>query len=170
MDYREKISSVINNMDLGEPIFQVDLSRNRVNLSEASWSADLNEGDLIDRLVNRHARRSFSRTEKKYTIDTECAIQDSEREVMRDIIDIFIRCSPNAKPRRTIIFKDFYNAVDCNKHNDEFKSAMFDIYEYYFDNTLTESISSTNNDVHRTNIYQLLCLMEKKYGKKTSKQ
>ena len=105
---------------------------------------------------------------KKFYVDSEEIINGVDRQLHADLLNLFLRTSPNKAPRRTKIFKSFYNMTHSYKHNQDFKNTMFGILEYNHSVTQTESITSSNNDVHRKNIYQLLVLMEKKYGKTNS--
>lgn len=169
MGYVDKINDVLNNIDLGKPIFEVRIGSNEITLNENGWDPDLDESICIDGFISKYARRRYSKTDKEYYVDIETTTTEIEHDVMRKILDVFIKCSPNTKPRRTNIFRNFYHVVEQNRNVQEFKNSIFDIYEYYFNSTLTETIDHNNNDVHRKNIYQLLCLMEKSYGKKTSR-
>lgn len=167
MSYLDKINNVVDGIDLGKPIFTVRFKNNDISLDEGNWGLNLDKDNFIKILIHKYIERRFDKATKKYCTNTADAIKEIEREVIRKMIDIFIECSPNAKPRRTNAFRNFVYVIEQNKSVQEFKNSIFDIYEYYLNSTLTETINHTNNDVHRKNIYHLLCLMEKSYGKKT---
>jgi len=165
MTIRNRVNSIVDNIDLGKPVYEVTLSEKRIKASLPHFNMNIDGEDFVSRCVERWMSRDYVSSENKFEINKEEIIEKTERQVHRNIIDLFIACSPYAKPRRTAIFKKFYYVVDENNNNEEFKKSIFDIYEYFYNNTRTESITHSSNDAHRTNIYQLLCLMERKYGK-----
>jgi len=168
MSYQERVEKIIDSLDLGKPIFNVSLRGKYLELEESNWDPGLEDKGFIENLVNRYARRTFSSSKRAYIVDKEDAIKNIGDHAMSNVLDVFVKCSPYSEPRRTNIYKGFCNVVNDNRNNIEFKKSIFDIYEYYHNSTLTESIKHPNNDVHRKNIYQLFFLMEKSYGKKTS--
>ena len=168
MNYVEKIRNIVDGLELGKPIFDVNVTDRDITLSTPQWMPGLDKSDYTNYLVETKARRTFSKSEKKFYVDSEEIINGVDRSLHADILNLFLRTSPNKAPRRTKIFKSFYSIVHTYKNNQDFKNTMFGILEYNYSVTQTESITSPNNDVHRKNIYQLLILMEKKYGKANS--
>lgn len=168
MSFVERVQDIVDNLDLGKPIFRVELRSKSVELREDDWHHGLNDDNLLEQMVARNVRRRFDSKAKKYYIDSGDIIENIGSHVIYDIDSVFMACSPFDQPRRTNAYKDFRETVNRNRNNLEFQKAIFDIYEYYHSNTQTDSISSPKNDVHRTNIYHLLCLMEKSYGKKSN--
>lgn len=168
MSYQDKIREVIKNMHLGTAEFKVDVYDKRIALIEYEWDHGLDTHNFIGFLVASYGDRAYDLTFRRYTMDADNVIGRSEKYIMGNIIGVFKACSPYNQPKRTKVYKDFCDVVRNNRRDEEFKKSIFDIHEYYFNSTLTDSIKHRNNDVHRTNVYQLLCLMEKSYGKKTS--
>jgi len=165
MSYLDRTRTVVDSLDMGKPIFKVIVRDNRLLVKEESWHPNLDDSNLVNKLVNRHADRLFNRESKHFYIDFSSLMQSIDSEMLSDMLDIFIACSPYDAPRRTNVYKSFRDIVGREKRNLEFKKSMFDIFEYYTTTTVTDSISKSENDVHRKNIYHLLCLMEKSYGK-----
>jgi hypothetical protein len=169
MSYEEKILKVIEGIDTGDAKFIVRIYRNSIRPQEKNWSAGLSNSDFYSQLVNRNVRRFFDVEKKAYSIDVESVTQNIKQTILSDVRMIFQRCSPAKQPRRTKIYKSFMNMLSENTENEELINALFDIEEYYWNVTQTDSIDKGTNDVHRKNVYKLLCLMEKNYGRKEAK-
>jgi len=168
MSYYERVEKVIKSMNLGEPLFEVTIRNNNINMQGIDWDSGLRGDKFIDEMINKFAVRYFNVASRSYTVDIDDATVNIGNHVLYSIMDVLCRCSPNSEPRRTKLYKSFNKTVSMNRNSKEFRAAIFDIYEYYYNNTQTESINHENNDVHRKNIFQLLCLMEKRYGKTTN--
>lgn len=166
MNYIERIKAKTDTIDLKKPIFKIVFDRDGdIDAVEDDWSTGLSDNDILNTMINKCARRTFDKHTRTYCLNIS-EIQDHiRRETTGSLIDMFICCSPYDQPRRTNIYKSFYQTVKSNLQNQEFLNNAFNICEYYYDSTRTDSIKHPDNDVHKKNIYQLLCLMEKKYGK-----
>lgn len=165
MSYAERIKTVVDNLDLKKPVFHLTVTRNRIETEEDRWDPDLDEDDVLSFYINRYTRRKYDTVEKTYYVDSSMAIKGLEDEMYRNSIDMFMKTSPNKEPRRTNIYRSFCNMLEENIYKQEFKDSLFNIYEYFWSNTRDKQITHKENSVHRTNIYNLLCLMEKSYGK-----
>ena len=168
MSYVERVKDIVNNLDLGTPMFDMNITKYHLTLKPTKGPINLDNNKFIESVIDMLFMVEYSVSDKKYTVDTDKLVHDIGLYVINSIKDVFIKCSPNKQPTRTNAYKNFIKILTDNRNNPEFVDAIFNIYEYYADNTLTESIQHKNNDVHRKNIYHLLCLMEKSYGKKTS--
>ncbi len=165
MTYQDNIEAVINSIKFEKPIFDVLVSDTELEAKPKSWRANLDESSMINRYVNRFAIRTYNGHTKKFIIHTAELIEDVNRDLVADIINIFLNCSPYDMPRRTKAYKAFRKVVAENTKNIKFLDSIFNISEYYTNNTTTGSIQNKDDGVHRKNIYHLLCLMEKSYGK-----
>ena len=165
MNYVDKINSKLEGLDLGKPVFFLSVSPHVIRVNPNSWVPDIEENDMYDTLIKQHCNRSFSKTNKNYFIDNDLVVSRIKDDILTNTINIFLQCSPAKEPKRTKAYKSFRTILGKNRSRIDFVNSLFDINEYYQSMTKTESIKSPNNDVHRKNIYQLLCLMEKSYGK-----
>jgi len=163
MSYAERIKTIVNGLDLKKPIFNLNVLQNRIELEEESWHPDLDDNDVISFYVNRYTRRQFS--DRKYSVDHTIAVKALEEDLYSCAVDMFTKTSPNKEPRRTNLYRSYCEIVRDNLYKQEFKDSIFNIYEYFWNSTRDKQITHRDNDVHRTNIYNLLCLMEKSYGK-----
>lgn len=172
MSYVDKINSVVDALDLGKPIFNVQLRGKNIRVNDQEWNPHFDMSNFVESSVksNIYRYRMFDSNKKEYYVKKDDLVDSIISEHIDSIISIFTECSPYDQPRRTNIYKDFVEVVRGNKNNEKFRDAIFNIVEYYFNSTQTDSIRHPNNDVHRKNIYHLLCLMEKSYGKKTSNE
>lgn len=165
MNHQEKLKNKFTSLDLGKPIFELSISTQMIRMTGTKWSPNLEDGDMYNSLINENCSRSFDTKTKKYTINEDTIIERIEVAVARDIDNIFKSCSPAKEPKRTKAYKTFNTILRENRGKIEFMNSIFDIAEYYHQVTQTESINKSSNDVHRKNIFQLLSLMEKSYGK-----
>lgn len=169
MSYKDKIETIVDAVDPGEPVFRLIVDKGFISPREDRWNVNLtniSENSFYHEYIRKNIRRTFDTTDKKWQIDKAILISKVERDVIRDINILFTKCSPAVAPKRTKVYKNFKAILDKSKHNVEFMNSMFDIAEYHWNQTQTDSILSATNDVHRKNIFRLLCLMEKSYGKK----
>jgi len=165
VNYKDKIIAKIKTLDVGKPIFKLIINEQRVRLNEGSWEPNLDGTKFYNKLINCEVYRAFNVETKAFYIDEDEAIKKISNNVIRSIFNIFISCSSAKMPKRTKIYKQFQAVVKENRSKIEFVNSIFDIAEYYYQVTQTDSIKKRINDVHRKNIYQLLCLMEKSYEK-----
>ena len=165
MSYIDKLNTMMDELDVGKPIFPISVNNNNVRVREERWKAGLEGADLYSLAINRECDRTFDKLKKEYYINREYVIININRWMHQVIRDIFLKSSPAVAPKRTKVYKAFINIMKENRHNEKFMNSIFDIAEYYYQVTETDSIDKKVNDVHRKNIYQLLCLMEKSYGK-----
>lgn len=165
MSYVDRVKTAIDSLDLGEPIFKTSVRENAIMVTEQAWKSDLDNSDLVNYMVNRYGTRVYDPKKKEFYIDMIYLLKSIDHHIFNNVLDMFVQCSHYNSPRRTNAYKGFRDTVDRNKSNEEFKKQIFDIYEYYINSTSTDPIKHPDNDVHRKNIYHLLCLMEKSYGK-----
>lgn len=167
VNYIARIKEIISTIDLGEPIFTVSVGKKSIALEPQKWEKkSFDESICLEHMISRCFYREYDEVNCEYKVDEDQIIKSVNNNITSTCQEIFIACSPSKVPRRTTAFKDYIKMVAKNKKdNQEFLNNIFDICEYYWNNTQTESINDKNNDVHRQNIYQLLCLMEKRYGK-----
>ena len=164
MNYIEKINNVISGLDLKKPIFSISILDSRINAEDDRWESGLEETSLVNHYINRHATRKYDPKLRKYVICSSDTIKMVEEDLGYNLISVFMACSPFDEPRRSKIYKSFCEVLRANMGDQEFKNSIFNIYEYYYNCTINLKITHSSNDVHRTNIYNLLCLMEKRYG------
>lgn len=167
MIYSDKIKNLIDQVDVGEPIFKIEITPNEIYIRDQDWSVYLGDG-FYEQLVSSHIMRCFDRSTKQYTINYLNVQSGVVNSVLRNIMNIYTECSPNLEPRKTKGYKLFQLMYRLDTGTKEFIDSVFGIAEYYHSVTKTDSIKSTINDIHRKNIFQLLTLMERKYGKKAS--
>lgn len=166
MNYQEKIIAKIETLDVGKPILKLVVNEQYIRVVENNWNANLDTTDFYNKLINNNVERTLNIKAGAYYVDKANSIKQIEGNVLRDISVIFRRCSPAKQPKRTKVYKQFLNIIRKKQNNIELINSIFDIAEYYYQVTQTESIIKPNNSTHRKNIYQLLCLIEKKYGEK----
>ena len=166
LNYKQKINKILDDVNPGDAEFKLNVSERYIRPRVKSWKADVMGQGFYEDHVNRYAYREFIPTEKKYIINREETIEQIEHRVLSLIDGVFKLCSPNKAPRRTKIYKSFRTILYANKGRIDFMNSVFDIAEYYKSVTTEKAIATETNDVHRKNIYQLLCLMEKNYGSK----
>lgn len=172
MSYVDKISNIVDKLDMGEPVFKLRIRSKYISADEKEWNPNFNTNNFTEACIDFNIKRyrMFDSSRKEYYVNKDELINSIIKECVDSIILVFSECSPYDQPRRTNVYKDFIEVVKSNKNNESFRNAIFDIQEYYFNSALTDSITHPSNDVHRKNIYHLLCLMEKSYGKKTSNE
>jgi len=167
MSYIDKINAILDEIDPGNATFKILITDNYVRVEDSHWTIPTpTEEDFYNSRVHYCVSRSLNKETLKYEIDKDSTVSKIENDVYNDIVNIFQKCSPTKEPRRTKIYKSFVEVVRQNKSTIKFSSALFDISEYYYNSAKTDSIKNSINDVHRKNIYQLLCLMEKNYAKR----
>ena len=167
MNYIEKIEKIIATIDVGNPIFKVNVNSHQIRINDFPWSTNLVKGYYED-LIRVNCRRDFEKGLNRYVINTQHIIACVVNEMRHNGVSLYLECAPNKEVRRTKAYKLFLATHNENSSNIEYINSMFDISEYYYNVTKTDSINKTSNDIHRKNIFQLLTLMERKYGKKTS--
>lgn len=165
MNYIDKINSRVEGLDVGKPIFEMHVAESVIRLSGQQWSPDLDDNDWYNLLVNKSCNRTFNKERKEYYIDKDATVGRIKHDVIRSITEIFKKCSPAKEPKRTKAYRNFRAIIEENRSTIDFINSIFDVAEFFYSVTKTESIKHPKNDVHRKNIYQLLCLMEKSYGK-----
>lgn len=168
MQYQDKINSVIDSLELGEPIFDIKVRNEKISAKPANWEINLDHSDFTERMVKRCVERKYNADKRAFYIDNDTVIREIEDTIVNGIMQLFKACSPYDAPRRTKIYKDFTATVRRNYRNSKFINDLYNIKEYVHSVTQTDSITHRTNDVHRKNVYSLLCLMEKNYGEKTS--
>jgi len=168
-NYLDKINKILDNINPGSSEFKLIITGRYLKPKASEWNTNLPEEGFYEYYINRHAHRTFNIDKKKWILDKDTTINQIESSILNSIDGIFRKCSPNKAPRRTKIYKSFCQVVYNNKGTIEFINSVFDIAEYYKSVTGVKSIITETNDVHRKNIYQLLCLMEKNYGSKREK-
>lgn len=167
MSIYDKINAIIDNIDPGRPEFKVNVRKDYISIRPYDWNSGIESGaGFYETLVKHNIRREFSSDSKKWAIDRQHVINEIKGHIVRSASEIFQSCSPAKEPRRTKIYKSFRTILKDNSSKIDFINAMADIAEYYYSVTRTDSIEKSINDVHRKNIYQLLCLMEKRYAKR----
>lgn len=165
LDYKQKINKILDGINPGNAKFTLFVSDRYIKPNDGDWESGITEeGFLADQVKSRIVRH-FNPKSKKWMIDRGRTISKIEHSILGDAHRMFMRCSPNMAPRRTKAYKNFRKVVNETK-DVEFVNSIFDITEYCETVTKTDSIQHTSNSVHRKNIYQLLCLMEKNYGSK----
>lgn len=165
MSYEEKIKAVLSQVDLGKPSFILRVSNSAIRPVSADWKPNIDDnGEFFNDMTRPHIYRSFSSSSNSYYLDTTDIINRVKDSVVRNAVNLFVETSPAKEPKRTTAYKSFMKVFNENRSKIDFINAMFDIAEYHYKVTATDSIKSKSNDVHRKNIYQLLCLMEKNYG------
>ena len=166
MNYRYKINKILNDIDPGKAEFRINVSDRYIQPRIKSWEVTLEGDGFYEEAINKYANREFLSKEKKFIIDREETISTIQHRVMGRAEQMFRTCSPAKAPKRTKAYKTFRTVLYDNKGTIDFVNSIFDIAEYYHTITKTDSITDDKNDVHRKNIFQLLCLMEKNYGSK----
>ncbi len=168
MSYKEKINNILDEIEINNSKFTLIIKKNLIRINEPSWTPSFkNIEGFYEFNLRNHIQRSFNKESKKYVINKEKTITYLVEGVLSNLRHIFTRCSPAKKPPRTKAYKDFFETLRKNRNNEAFINSIFDISEYFYTITKSGSISHVDNDVHRKNIYQLLCLMGKKYGKES---
>ena len=169
MSYIEEITKVLDAIEIEPAIFKVEVSKSYISLQrpDVKYKLDLDTfyGSLLD---STGIIKNFSSIEKEFQIDYESTCVQALNDVLYGIRYVFNKCSPAKEVRRTKAYKIFNSILSDNRNNEEFITNIFNIYEYYLHSTKEYTITNNINDVHRKNIFQLLCLMEKKYGKKNN--
>jgi hypothetical protein len=167
MNYVQKIRDRIIAIDPGQSEFNLAVRANRITVKSDVWQPDLHPSEsFVDYIVaDGGLNRAFNRETREWYIEGEFAIDRANSFLLRNAKSAFISCSPAKAPRRTKLWKSFLRLLEKNKHNVDFMNSLYDIEEYRWSVTKTESIGASSNDVHRKNIFQLLTLMEKNYGK-----
>lgn len=170
MSYKAKIDEVLDSLDLGSAKFNLNIRKDSIRVNEQKWIFNPSAGSTVYKdIVGKVMNRTFNKDSNKYEFDRERIYRDSYRLVRDDLNHIFQQCSPAKEPRRTKLYKTFSAILKECHGKTEFVNSLFDIAEYYYTVTETESIKSQKNDVHRKNIFQLISLMEKSYGKEGKK-
>lgn len=167
---KEKVDSIVSSLDVGIPIYTLNFRQTNISVSNSSWKPTIDDSDFVGSLVKKYINRRLDLKNRRYNLNTDELYSNIGDHSVSYLREIFSACSPYSEPRRTNVYKDFMAVINANQRDAEFQQAAFDLCEYYWNQTRTESIRSKNNDVHRTNIYNLLLLMEKRYGKKSSNQ
>lgn len=166
MSYIDKFDSVLGRVDIGQAKFAVDVRSNVIRIKDTGWTFNLDtEEGFYTELAQKSTIRTFNSIEKKFVIDKDKTLERADAYIINDVKKLFIKCSPAKEPRRTKVYKSFLSILNQNKGKIDFMSSLYDICEYAHKITQTESISHISNDVHRKNIFQLLSLMERSYGK-----
>ncbi len=164
MSYIDKIDKILDTVVFGDVELNLGITDTRVTPKRDTWSITLDGDDFYSRNVKYYAKRTLDAAKSKWMINRNEVISSIENRVHSRARTLFTHVSPAKAPKRTKIYKSFCTVLEKNKGKIEFMNSLFDIAEYRYSVTSTESILSKTNDVHRTNIYQLLCLMEKRYG------
>jgi len=170
MSYKDKISAVVDTLDLGKVEFEVVVNAASIRVHQEKWNANIG-GSFYNELVNGRAVRRFNVDKNKFYIESSI-VSLIKSDVIYDLKDIYCVCSPAKNVRATKGWKRFNVMLNDYKYAnniDKEINTLFDICEYHYSVTRTDSIISATNNVHRTNIFQLLSLMEKSYGKEREK-
>lgn len=166
MNYIEKMENLLDSLDTGGSKFEIRVGDEFLRVVDSKWEPDfVTEGFYEDNLED-YISRYFDRDLKEYTINKDKTIRVLEDHIIHSMYGIFINCSPAKEPTRTKAYKGFIATLKDNKGKIEFTNSLFDIAEYFYSVTRTHSIKKEVNDIHRKNIFQILCLMEKNNAKR----
>lgn len=166
MNYIDKLTTLLKTIEIKPAKFKVNVREQRIDIIKPDFEYEiLGEGYYYTLLQSASVVRKLNLATKKFEVDCDETISQVKDDVIYNIIRTFSICSPSEHPRRTKAYKDFTEIVRKNRNNVKVITDIFNIYEYYLDSIKTNKINHETNDVHRKNIFQLLCLMEKKYGK-----
>lgn len=163
MKGEEKLEHLLDSVDLGKPIMNLSVSKSAIRLREPEFTPSFETEGFYEELLLPSVRRFFNG--KEFELDKRSILDRVKFQIMDEIKTLFIACSDAKEPTRTKAYKGLVGVIDDNKFKKEFMDSLYDIAEYNYQVTRTESIKSKSNDVHRKNIFQLLSLMEKRYGK-----
>lgn len=166
MSFIDKINALIDNVDPGKAEFIVGVRKDYISIRAPAWDSNISNQGYYESLLKRTIIRTYLNEGRRWLIDRDRTISSIQNQIIYQIYEIFRSCSPTKEPKRTKIYKSFCAMLGENKGKIDFINSIADVSEYYYLVTKTEPIKNINNDVHRKNIYQLLCLMEKSYVKR----
>lgn len=168
MKFFERVKSVTESVDAGEPILTLKLGPNKraIRVESKPWSPQV-EDSFIGNLVKANIRRdgSFFGEQLGYTIDASATASSIRDSVISDFSRVYTTCSFNKEPTRTNSFKQLKVLLRTANRNDDIFEDLFKIYEYYESVTQNVSIKNENNEVHRKNILHLIDVLGKKHGR-----
>lgn len=127
----------------------------------------------LQKLINErfNSEIEIDPLKKSFFLSDDNVVEGVKSQIGRDIMSLFVSTSYNKAPRMTKVYKSLKKITHPryarNSENDEVVKKMASILNYH-DKVLTESelsIKHEKNAAHRKNLYSLLVLMEKKYGK-----
>jgi hypothetical protein len=168
MKFFERIKSVTESVDAGEPTLTLSLGHNKssIRVDSKPWSPQV-EDSFIGNLVKANIRRngSFFGEQLGYTIDASATAGSIRDSIISDFSRVYTSCSFNKEPTRTNSFKQLKVLLRMAHRNDEIFEDIFKLYEYYESVTQNVSIKNENNEVHRKNILHLIDVLGKKHGR-----
>lgn len=169
MSHIDKIEKVLNSINCdASPNLKVDLLATYIRIEQPKLKVGL-EGenkDFYNNYISGSMHSSYDYKNCTWNIDKPRTVRAVEDGIIYEARRIFERCSPAKAPRRTKVYKSFNMMTHRNVREVDFMTHLMDICEYY--NNVGD-IRSEANDVHRKNIFKLLCLMEKNYGETEKK-
>jgi hypothetical protein len=170
MNNLNDISEYIDTIPLGEPVYDISLSYgDDINMRMKDWEAkeELKCSDnWLDYQIGKNLHRKFNKeTRKMELIDKEDLLNDIKYHVANYVPVLVKRTSPAEQPKRTKVYKELENIGYNNRKNDNFINDMIPIMNY-FQSHVENGTEST--EVHRKNVFGLLDILRKKYGKSSS--
>lgn len=169
MRHLNTIRTILNSLDVGEPVVEIRL-RNKTSIQtiEKSWTPDLVGDSFHETLIKQNTRRTTtSGPSRRYVVDVTGSISNIRSVVFGNVMGIFSESCPNKSPRRTKLHKDLsllIRSLHRSEDDSDVVNLVFDIVQYYDSVTKEYTLKDTKNSVHRSNIYQLLNILEQKHG------
>jgi hypothetical protein len=126
--------------------------------------------DTINTKFNREI--SIDPISREFSLHKDDVVRLVKSQIAQDIRSLFRSVSYNKAPKMTKVYKSLLKITNSyyvrDEQHDELVYKMANILNYHH-KVITESelnIKHEKNSAHRKNLYQLIVLMEKKYGKK----
>lgn len=167
----QEIKDFIDNVDCGEPIFNISKSYSdlSLNLSDWTYKEELNQSkDWVVRAMSHDIRRKYSSESKKLVLqDKDRTLRYAHRNIRSAIIDVARETSPADQPKRTKAYKDTIALAHSHEFDETFINDILPVLNYYI-GAKTDSNESMNMGVHKTNTFALLEILRKKHGNKSN--
>lgn len=166
----QEIRDFLDNVDCGEPIFNIGLGYGDISISLSDWAYKKGLGhskNWLTRSMAGSLRRKYSHDEKKLIlVDKDRTLRDAYRHISCAIVDVAKETSPADQPKRTKAYKGIVE-ITHSEMNETFINDILPVLNYYF-NAKTDSNESMNMKVHKTNTFALLEILRKKHESKSS--
>jgi hypothetical protein len=162
------VKAFIEDLPERPPEWDLVIDKTRVSFKETipQYAPNWDEATYIEQIMNNNVRyvsngMLFNKPDEQ-TIYTA-----THREILKTLFDIYNCCCPNKGTRTgNKKIKNFGSFLNNTSIIDDHFDTVMNIIDYYM--PIENTLNLEKNKVHKDNIFVLLDLMEKRYGKKSS--